>query len=67
MHSRTHTCVVGVDMRRKLGIACGVFVGAVDAGIPWQGGQLAEAGPHLGGSALKQPPTAKAEQCVACM
>ena len=67
MHIHTpHTCVVGVDVRRKLCIACGVLVGTEDAGIVWQGSQLAEAGPHLGRGALKQAPAAQAEQSVPC-
>ena len=62
-----HTCVVRVDVRRKLCVAGGVLVGAEDAGVVWQGGQLAEAGPHLGRGALKQSPAAQAEQGVPCM
>ncbi len=40
-------------------------MGAVDRGLVRQGGQALQAGPHLLGRALEQPPAAQREQGVA--
>ena len=54
-----------VDAESEAGVRGGVFVRAIDRGRLRQGGEAREAGPHLLGGPLEQPPAAQREQGVA--